>query len=741
MKTKLIPFVIYGLLGCFTLLLQSVIEPVATNGITQLLTNPTNEQALRLFDLLVLFCLCIIGMPICDSLSNVLKEVLEGRYVKTKTMQLMRKILFTSNDYFLKNDPESIVNTMSHDIETYAQFFITLLLDIPLIIIGLMITIATMYCGSWSGLSQFGFPSEQKGNVILATIVLVMIPLRLAFLLYDKKVCEYDQIRQDASNGVIHQATESIRGIVDIRSANAFSFILNRIGFTCARFYKARIKMSSLITVLNSISGIVSSISEIVLLSICALLIYKIFFPNNNFHYADYTGFVVLAKTFNMYAGRAIQCAMSWQTARPSLRRIAKIKMLPDAFGPTIGETISQEARTLSFEHVSLTLQNGTELLSNISFTINRGEHVALVGPSGCGKTTLLKMVMRHLSPTSGSIKFGSQAIESLNFASYARKVAYVSQRPFIFNGTIRENILAGRNESVSNERLLEILDDVVLSADLKTKDPDINMALDFELHSEGRELSGGQMAKIALARAMVGNPDIYLLDEVTAPLDELAQHKILNLFATKYRDKTVVAISHRIPAMRNSDRIIVMNSGRIVQDGNFDKLSNEPGLFAKLLIREEQPVKQQMLTTSTIDFENNARGTIQALSLCSIFSGLSAALLSELIPHVKHVSVAKGTYLFRKGDPGDSLLIIQTGTVEINKKQYGPGTCFGEIAVFYGGIRTADILAVSDCNLICISRDTLLTHISKNPNVAISLLQETARIAVRESKVNTSGT
>jgi ABC-type multidrug transport system ATPase subunit len=452
--------------------------------------------------------------------------------------------------------------------------------------------------------------------------------------------------------------------------------------------------------------------------------------------YPDYIGFAGLCGFFNAAVNRTVELVREGLEAAPARRRLREFDSLANVFGTERGKTADSSApASLQFCGISFAAPDGTEILHGVDLELGPGEHVALVGPSGAGKSTLLKASMRHIEPSSGSVFFAGVPLSDWNHPALARRIAYVSQKPFLFDGTIRDNILMGRDCSRGDEDVLALAEDVGLLDDLRLKAETPAKALDFQVGPEGRALSGGQSAKIALARALAGNPDVLLLDEVTASLDELSQERIAHLLATKCRGKTILSVSHRLPTVRGMDRIVVMDGGRIVQDGTWNELASSPGLFAELVARETGVTHQPPSLAEgrpSPSAELSGPSVIRALSLSPVLADLDSAQLARLAANAGSAKVPAGGFLFRRGDAGDALFVVASGRIEINGCQYGPGYAFGEIALFGGLRRTADVLAVEDASFIILRRDDVLAVCRETPDIAIRLLSSLARIAAK---------
>ena len=713
------------LVGIFMPFMRSFIEPTTMNGLTDTLTNITSRTTTEIILYLGLFIFVEMGSCFTNALSAIARNRLSATHNSERTIDLMKKVLYTKNDYLLKNEPEKIVRRISRDTETVTSYQLSLWTDAPFAIIGLTLALWQMFFGSPEFISGM---AHQKGSPLLATIIVCMAPLHLLFLLYNKKLMSIEQQQADANEKETFVQTETLRGIADIRSSYSFPFAIKRLLDTIIPSRDTRIRLFSLNILFGNLGTLVWGFSQVMVASVAAWLI---FHHTNGFEFKDYMGFNSLCIAFNAAVLQVVDIALGWQKSRQAAIRLKELDALPDAFGPGIGRLPQEELSGINLINVQFSPAENVTILDSIDLSVSPGEHVALVGPSGCGKSTLLRLAMRHLTPTSGKVCFGGHDIEEINFEYYAKHVAYVSQKPFIFQGTIRDNILVGRDLDISNTQMKSIIEDVSLTDDLLQKDEDIMKALDYEIKADGQGISGGQAAKIALARALAGNPDVLLLDEVTAPLDELSQEKVTRMLDEKCRNKTIISISHRLPAVRNMDRIIVMESGRIVQEGKYDELAAKPGLFASLVAREtgREHLVASCTTTQPQSIGDAQRDLIQALSLSPVFADVNTDGLRKLLTHSETRKCASGEYLFLKGDAGDELYVVKSGEIEINGVRHSSGYSFGEIALFGGLRRTADVLVVSNAEFIVLRREDVISVCQAYPETAIRILQAMARI------------
>ncbi|WP_010139981.1 ABC transporter ATP-binding protein [Oceanicola sp. S124] len=232
----------------------------------------------------------------------------------------------------------------------------------------------------------------------------------------------------------------------------------------------------------------------------------------------------------------------------------------------------------IRFEDVHFAYNSERPVLSSISLTVKAGETVAFVGASGAGKTTLLALLPRFYEPTSGAITVDGHALDRITLESLRGQIGLVSQDVFLFGGTLRENIAYGRLGASDAEIL-----DAAAKAQLTPMIEGLPEGLDTIVGERGVTLSGGQKQRVAIARAFLKNPPILVLDEATSALDSKTEREIQQALEALSEGRTTLVIAHRLGTVRNADRIVVMDHGRIVEEGSHDSLIALAGAYATL--------------------------------------------------------------------------------------------------------------------------------------------------------------
>jgi ATP-binding cassette subfamily B protein len=237
-----------------------------------------------------------------------------------------------------------------------------------------------------------------------------------------------------------------------------------------------------------------------------------------------------------------------------------------------------QRIEEIRFENVNFAYVDGENVLQGINFRINTGETVAVVGPTGAGKTSLINLIPRFYNPTSGKVLMNGLDIRDLDAFLFRSKIALVMQDPFLFSGTIRENIFQGNHEAMKDREQF-----IIEASNCKPLIDRLAAGLDTVLTEGGASISSGERQLISIARAFARDPQLILFDEATSYIDSPTELRIQQALEKLMKNRTALVVAHRLSTIRNAHRIIVLNRGRIIETGSHPELIERQGFYYRL--------------------------------------------------------------------------------------------------------------------------------------------------------------
>ena len=304
----------------------------------------------------------------------------------------------------------------------------------------------------------------------------------------------------------------------------------------------------------------------------------SLFAINSIIDLSDYLTFVVSVSLFISPLQTLINFVEQYQNGVTGFKRFIEImEEKPEFTNQNALENIDIKGE-IEFKNVSFNYRSSDQVLNNISFKINKGEKIALVGESGGGKTTICHLIPNFYQVSEGEVLVDNINVNNISFKALRRAIGIVQQDVFLFNGTIKENILYGK---------LDATDEEVIEASKCANIYDYIMSLpngfDSEIGERGVRLSGGQKQRLSIARVFLKNPSILILDEATSALDNTTEIMIQNALNELAKGRTTLIVAHRLSTIKNADRILVINHGEIVESGSHKELLDSEGIYSKL--------------------------------------------------------------------------------------------------------------------------------------------------------------
>jgi len=408
------------------------------------------------------------------------------------------------------------------------------------------------------------------------------------------------------------------------------------------------------------------------------------------------------------------------------ISRVEQLLAAPVASSDAPGAAALSPAKgRIAFENVTFGYTSEIPAVQDVSFDIPAGTSVALVGTNGSGKSTILNLLMRFYDPQSGRITIDGCDLREATQESVRAQMAAVFQQNFLFADSIEANIRVGNPAAA--------VDDVVDAARLADlHDYVLGLPDGYQTHvgETGGRLSGGVRQRLAIGRALIGDPPILILDEVATALDPATESAINAMLRELGKGRTVISATHRLAAVAESDWILVMDRGRLVQQGTHDELVGQAGAYRTLWEKQ-----------SGFEISRSGRhGRVQPSRLrqVELFADLEDDALEQIALELESEYHEAGETIFEQGDPGDRFYIVARGRVQVLAvrpdgekpiQTLDDGDHFGEIALMRDQPRTATIRTLVPCMFLTMSRDDFLALVERTPSMS-RLLE--ARMASR---------
>jgi ATP-binding cassette subfamily B multidrug efflux pump len=271
-----------------------------------------------------------------------------------------------------------------------------------------------------------------------------------------------------------------------------------------------------------------------------------------------------------------------FQSALVSLERIYQLLEWPEEDDAPPKKAVNF-TKAIEFQNVSFSYLEGESVLKNVSFTVKKGERVALVGPSGAGKSTVIKLLNRFYDCSEGSILIDDRNLKNMTLGEVRTLVSVVPQEVFLFNGSIKEN-LSFANEKASDEELWHALKVVEMQSTIKERGGLLAM-----VETKGQNFSLGERQLLAFARALIANPPVLVLDEATASVDARTERRLQIAIKELLKGRTALVIAHRLSTILDADRIIVFERGRIIEEGDHQHLMAKNGIYKRFIHLQER--------------------------------------------------------------------------------------------------------------------------------------------------------
>lgn len=417
---------------------------------------------------------------------------------------------------------------------------------------------------------------KYSGKLTVWALIMSLVFALLSYFLETRSL-RYETLQADTSGKAVAKLYQYLGGVDKIRTAGAEerAILEYLIPFTQEQKYEIQGKR------ITAVSEVLSDVSTYLFSMILYFVIIK---KNQDISVGNFMAFNSAFGTFSSALMQLISGCMTIFRLKPIYTRLKPIfdTQPEDDEQKQIVQSLSG---SIELEHVSFGYSpEAGNVLNDISLQIHPGEYVAIVGPSGCGKSTLLKLLLGFETPTQGKIRYDGKSLSGLDAHSLRRNLGVVLQDGKLIAGSIYDNITI-----TCPNPTMKAVNEVIEAVGLKADIDQMPMGVQTVLSESGNTISGGQQQRILIARAIMNKPQVLFFDEATSALDNLTQAKVCQSLDDMHVTRVVIA--HRLSTIQNCDRILVFNNGQIQEEGNFESLMAQKGLFynmAKRQIAEE---------------------------------------------------------------------------------------------------------------------------------------------------------
>jgi ABC-type multidrug transport system fused ATPase/permease subunit len=464
-----------------------------------------------------------------------------------------------SLSYYDTHRTGALLSTITTDIQTIQGFASSSTLDILIDLLTIVSMLGLMFWLNWD----------------FTLIALAVTPFLLFFISRFKSAVKKatHQVRNEQAEivAVVQQGLESMQVVKALGRQDMQQQALSDVSHATVNASLAARKVKSLLSPIVGVT--VAMCTAVVLWRGAALILMGAMTVGALTVYLSYlTKFFKPVKDLATTTNAIAQAAVGVDRVRAILETDMILPERPDAAEP---ESLKGD---ISFENVAFGYSADAPVLKDVSFSIKPGQMVGIVGPTGSGKSTVVSMIPRFYDPTKGTVKIDGRDVRDYKINPLRGKIGYVLQDTVLFRGTILENIAFGRPDATREE--------IIEAAKLANADEFISRmpkGYDTMVGEHGSTLSGGQRQRIGIARVMVRNSPILLLDEPTAALDSESEKLVIEALERLMKGRTVITIAHRLSTIRDADKIIVISGGVVAESGTHDELTALNGIYAGL--------------------------------------------------------------------------------------------------------------------------------------------------------------
>ncbi|HDG6383647.1 TPA: ABC transporter ATP-binding protein [Staphylococcus aureus] len=522
---------------------------------SQIFNNVVSHKSIYgkdIFNVVIIMIILVLGRFITAYLKSKNQESIAYEMSANERLNIGNKLKNVPLGYFNthhSNELTTIVTTDLTFLENFAMKMVDIVINGYILISVLILSLLVV---SW--------------QVALLACIGVLLSF-LTIQLLENKSKKNAPTYHYAQNQLIEKVVEVIRGIQVIKSFSKENASLRSFNRAVNESKRVNTKIEMQYIPFNLLHLLSLKVTSILIVLVACLLFIHNSIDLPTFIMISIFSFVIFDSVENINSAAHVL-----EIIDMTLEDIEKIKSAPEL--DKKGKDLTIENDDIAFENVNFSYDD-KQVIKNVSFDIAANTSTAIVGPSGSGKSTLCHLLLRFYDVNDGFIRIGGIDIKDLKLSSLMSQISAVFQKVYLFNDTIENNILFG-NPDATEEEVIRAAKQACCH-DFIMKLPDGYKTV---LHEKGNNLSGGERQRISIARAILKDAPIIILDEATASIDPENEQLIQTAINELSKGKTVITIAHKLETIKNADQIIVLNEGEIIQKGSHDELIRKPGMY-----------------------------------------------------------------------------------------------------------------------------------------------------------------
>jgi len=553
LRPHLFKLIITSILMILATALESAI-PEITGQIVDELFNNDRSDTKTLYYSAFLFVIIFLS-AIFSLVSSATGSWVSNEVIMKLRINMFDKLMNLPKSFFDKSSSGNILSKLTFDVEQIAGVASIIWLEFIKALVMVLILVGYLFYKSWE---------------LSISLIFILPVIFFAVKSSARRIRNSSNAVQASMGNMTHLLDENISGSTILKIFQAEEYEKNKFKHLIKNIKQQRFKVD-LSAALNS------NLINVLLGVALSVVVYfsSVFFKMTAGEFLSYfTALAMLIKP----SKSLININKPFQIAIAAGSSV--FKLLDEKIESHSGKKIEKLNGNIEFCNVSFSYEKNKPVLNNLSFKVSQGETIAIIGATGSGKTTIIDLLAKFYLPQSGSILFDGIDISKINNKSLRSNIAFVDQSARLFNDSVRANIALGRLNVMSSEKVKES----AIRAEAIEFIDGLENQFDTVIGDNGQLLSGGQRQRLAIARAIAKDASILILDEATSALDTTTEKLVQKSIEQLSKGKTTIIIAHRLSTIQNADRIIVLKSGEIIEEGTHESLIKNNGYYSHLV-------------------------------------------------------------------------------------------------------------------------------------------------------------